>query len=59
MNDTTADHVAKNKLILQRSDDLEGLTKKERCEDSFHPLLKERCIRDHPQSRSKRGRQMK
>jgi len=54
MNDTTADHVAKNKLILQRSDDLEGLTKKERCEDSFHPLPKERCIRDHPQSRSKR-----
>lgn len=42
MIDTTSDHGVKNKLTLQRSDDLEYLTKKERCEDSFYPLSKER-----------------
>jgi|GEM_PF-4313015 hypothetical protein len=40
MIDTTSDPGVKNKLTLQRSDDLEGLTKKERCEDSFIPCLK-------------------
>jgi hypothetical protein len=57
MIDTTSDPGVKNKLTLQRSDDLEGLMKKERCEDFFYPLSKERYIRDHPQSISKRGRQ--
>ncbi len=36
MNDITSDQGTKNKLTLKRSDILEGITKKERFEDSFH-----------------------